>query len=180
MQVDVRTTPFEGSDNGVKGFASVTFCGAFTVSKVSIVENHDGHLFVSMQSYKTKQVDENGKALYKDICNPITKDFREKLYDAILDSYREHKPITLEYESRDVNKLVSDTIDKMEARDEFPFAKGESVIADSPESEEKKSVIANLGEKSKDVADAKSVPGAAEKKTVKKLKRDWSKSYGRV
>lgn len=39
MQVDIRITPFEGSDNGVKGFASVTFCGAFTVSKVSIVEN---------------------------------------------------------------------------------------------------------------------------------------------
>ena len=36
-----------------------------------------------MPSYKTKQVDENGKSIYQDICYPVTKEFREKLYGDI-------------------------------------------------------------------------------------------------
>ena len=32
-----------------------------------------------LPSYKTKQTDEAGNAIYKDICNPITKDFRTNL-----------------------------------------------------------------------------------------------------
>ena len=48
-----------------------------------------------MPSYKTKQVDEAGKAIYKDICNPITKDFRDALYGAILSSFENGREATI-------------------------------------------------------------------------------------
>ena len=35
-------------------------------------------LFVSMPRYKTNEKDENQKDIYQDICNPITKEFREQ------------------------------------------------------------------------------------------------------
>ena len=48
-------------------------------------------IFVSMPSYKTKQVDEHGKPIYQDVCYPVTKDFREKLYDEIIPEYEKAK-----------------------------------------------------------------------------------------
>ena len=42
-------------------------------------------------SYKTKQKDENGKDIYQDICYPVTKEFREKLYSEIERAYAEAK-----------------------------------------------------------------------------------------
>lgn len=46
------------------------------------------NLFVAMPSYKTKQKDEQGKAVYQDVCYPVTKEFREVLYGEVIDSYR--------------------------------------------------------------------------------------------
>ena len=48
-------------------------------------------IFVSMPSYKTKQVDEHGKPIYQDVCYPVTKDFREKLYNEIIAEYEKAK-----------------------------------------------------------------------------------------
>lgn len=44
-----------------------------------------------MPSYKTKQIDENGKNVYKDICFPITKEFREKLNSVIMQGFEQAK-----------------------------------------------------------------------------------------
>lgn len=52
------------------------------------MENRNGEYFVSMPSYRTKTVDEDGNPVFKDICNPITKEFRESLYNAILESFK--------------------------------------------------------------------------------------------
>ena len=41
-----------------------------------------------MPSYKTKDVDENNKPIYRDICYPVTKEFREKLYGVILETHQ--------------------------------------------------------------------------------------------
>ncbi len=86
MNVNVRTTKLENSDNSIKGLATLTFGEAFKVQSISIVEGKNG-LFVSMPSYKSKQVDEQGNDVFKDICNPITRDFREEMNKAILDSF---------------------------------------------------------------------------------------------
>ena len=42
---------------------------------------------MAMPSYKTKQTDENGKPKYQEVCYPVTKEFRDKLYKEIISSY---------------------------------------------------------------------------------------------
>lgn len=42
-------------------------------------------------TYKTKQVDENGKSQYQDIAYPVTKEFREKLYGEITSAFEKAK-----------------------------------------------------------------------------------------
>lgn len=48
-------------------------------------------MFVAMPSYKTKQTDEQGKVVYQDVCYPVTKEFREKLYSEIVSQYEKAK-----------------------------------------------------------------------------------------
>ena len=96
MRIDVRTKALENANNGVKGVATVTFGNSFAVRNISIVESKVGNLFMSMPSYKTKTVDENGKAQFKDIAYPVTKEFREKLQEIILQSYESGEDIIFE------------------------------------------------------------------------------------
>jgi len=86
MLISVNTTKIENSENGLLGLATVSFGDAMKVQSIAIKAGKEGKPFVAMPSYKTKQTDEQGKPVYKDICNPITKDFRDALYGAILSS----------------------------------------------------------------------------------------------
>lgn len=74
----------------------LTFGNSFAVRNISIVESKAGNLFMSMPSYKMKTVDENGKAQFKDIAYPVTKDFRERLQENILRSYERGEDICFE------------------------------------------------------------------------------------
>lgn len=51
---------------------------------------------MSMPSYKMKELDENGKAQFKDIAYPITRDFRERLQESILQSYESGEDVSFE------------------------------------------------------------------------------------
>jgi len=88
MIISVTANKLAKSENGVKGLATISFGNEFKVRKVAIMENRNGEYFVSMPSYRTKTVDEDGNPVFKDICNPITKGFRESLYNAILESFK--------------------------------------------------------------------------------------------
>lgn len=44
-----------------------------------------------MPSYKVKQAGENGKSEYQDICYPVIRAFREKLYGAVTEAYELEK-----------------------------------------------------------------------------------------
>ena len=68
-------------------FKKYTF---FIVNNINILQGKE-KIFVSMPSYKTKQVDEQGKAIYQDVCYPVTKEFREKLYNEIISEYEKAK-----------------------------------------------------------------------------------------
>ncbi len=94
MLISVKTTKLNESENGIKGLATVSFGDAFKVQSISIMEGKNG-LFVSMPAYKSKQTDEQGNPVYKEICNPITKDFRDNLYGAILSSYNNEREATI-------------------------------------------------------------------------------------
>lgn len=79
---DVRVNTFESNSN-VKAYASVTLCECFAINGIKIVEGKNG-LFVSMPQRLTGKGRNGG---YKDICFPITKEFRDELCTAILDEY---------------------------------------------------------------------------------------------
>ena len=73
----------------LKGFATEVFGDCFKVTNIAILENkEDKSLFVTMPRYRSGGSGENGEAVYKNICNPITKEFRELLYGAILAAYQ--------------------------------------------------------------------------------------------
>ncbi|MCR5104607.1 MAG: SpoVG family protein [Eubacterium sp.] len=86
----VSVTPFEREGSQLRGLARIYIHDNFIINNVNIIQGSNG-LFVTMPSYKTKQVDDNGKDVYRDICYPVTKNFRETLYKAILEEYGNRK-----------------------------------------------------------------------------------------
>lgn len=86
----VSVVPFEKEGSNIRGLARVYFDDCFVVSNINILQGKE-KVFVAMPSYKTKQVDENGKSIYQDICYPVTKEFREKLYGDVEKAYEEAK-----------------------------------------------------------------------------------------
>lgn len=88
MKYTIKVNEVQGTDSHIKGFATVVFGGAFKISNIAILENKEnGNLFVSMPRYKSRGVDQDNNPIYKDICNPTTKEFREQLYGDIMDAY---------------------------------------------------------------------------------------------
>lgn len=83
---NVRVTPYEREGSSIRGMASISFNG-LAVNNVTIHEGKEGKMFVSMPSYKTSQIDDKGKPVYKDFCHPVTAKFRDKLDNAILQEY---------------------------------------------------------------------------------------------
>ncbi len=92
MKYAINVNQVKSSEGSVRGFASLVFGDAFKVTNIAILENSEkGQLFVSMPRYKSNERDENNSVVYKDVCNPITKEFREELYGQILDAYEQAK-----------------------------------------------------------------------------------------
>lgn len=92
-EFSVTVTPYEREGSSIRGLARVYFDDSFIVNNVSILQGKD-KLFVAMPAYKTKQVDEQGKAIYQDVAYPVTKEFREKLYGQIISEYEKAKEQT--------------------------------------------------------------------------------------
>lgn len=85
-EFSVSVTPYEREGSNIRGLARIYFEDSFIVNNINILQGND-KVFVAMPSYKTKQVDEQNKAVYQDVCYPVTKEFREKLFGEILDTY---------------------------------------------------------------------------------------------
>ena len=84
LKYDVKIYPVR-TDGALKANATVNLNDAFAVRNIRIMEGSRG-LFVSMPSFK------GGNGEYKDICFPVTKEFREQLNQAVLDAY--HQALT--------------------------------------------------------------------------------------
>lgn len=89
-EFSVAVSPYEKEGSNIKGLARIYFENSFIVNNVNILQGKE-NIFVSMPSYKTKQIDEQGKAIYNDVCYPVTKEFREKLYAEIVREYEQVK-----------------------------------------------------------------------------------------
>lgn len=82
LEVKINSMYPPGASGGIRAYASVTMDGSLGIRGIKVVEGGRDGLFVSMPSRKT----ENG---YKEICFPVTKDFREQLHKAVLDGYQQ-------------------------------------------------------------------------------------------
>lgn len=105
MEYETLVAPFEREGSAIRGLARIFFEDSFIVNNVSVLSGKDTE-FVAMPSYKTNQTDKDGRAVYKDVCYPVTKEFREELYDNVLKQYREVK-----------NKGVKEKVDEKEKSD---------------------------------------------------------------
>lgn len=97
MKVDVKIGSIR-PEGSVKAYASVNLNGCFAIRNVKVLNSAKG-LFVSMPSYKA------GNGEYKDICFPVTKEFREQLNSAVLDAYQQ---ALVQTQSRAAPKQVSE------------------------------------------------------------------------
>ena len=82
--LDIRITSMypPGTQGLTRAYASATIDGCFAVRGIKVVEGGRDGLFVSMPSRKTQEG-------YKEVCFPVTAEFREQLHSAVLDSYRQ-------------------------------------------------------------------------------------------
>ena len=118
-EFSVTVTPYERDGSNLKGLARIYFDNSFIVNNVSILQGKD-KTFISMPSYKTKQIDEQGKAVYQDVCYPVTKEFREKLYDEIQREYEKALEKKQEQAIDNANKNFTGQ-NKNEERGTTPF-----------------------------------------------------------
>lgn len=83
-RLDIRITSMypPGTQGGTRAYASATIDGCFAVRGIKLVEGGKDGLFVSMPSRKTQDG-------YKEVCFPVTAEFRNQLYGAVLDAYHQ-------------------------------------------------------------------------------------------
>lgn len=81
MKVDVKIGSIR-PEGSARAYASINLNDCFAIRNVKVMESTKG-LFVAMPSYKA------GNGEYKDICFPVTKEFREQLNNAVIDAYKQ-------------------------------------------------------------------------------------------
>ncbi len=79
IKLDVRVRPIAPRDN-LLGFANVTINNSFVVEGLKICSGEKG-LYVNMPSMQ------DGSGNWRDVCKPITADFRRQLTEAVIDGY---------------------------------------------------------------------------------------------
>ena len=89
MKYEITVNQLNKGDGNIRAFVSVVFEESFKVSNIAVIENKEGQCFVSMPRYASSK-DDSG---YKDICHPITKEFREELYEGIMKAYEQVQQI---------------------------------------------------------------------------------------
>lgn len=88
MSIKVTVTPMKEQEGCLKANASVILNDVFKVTGIRIGISQKGNVFVSMPDYKTGRLDDNGKDIYQDIAYPVTRQFRQELYDEIVKEYK--------------------------------------------------------------------------------------------
>lgn len=83
MKVDVKIGSIR-SEGNIRAYASINLNDCFAIRNVRVVGSSKG-LFVAMPSCRAGNE-------YKDICFPVTKEFREQLNNAVIDAY--HQTLT--------------------------------------------------------------------------------------
>ncbi len=122
MNISVKSFENSDPDSAVKAYVNMTIDKAFVVKNLAVVEGKNG-LFVNMPHHKSNEVGEDGKAIYKDDAFPLSKDLRDKIRDAAVESYEKGgEEVSFEYEAgqRAQNKTNPENSGKEDARQGKP------------------------------------------------------------
>ena len=87
LSIKVTVTPMKEQEGCLKANASIILNDVFKVTGIRIGISQKGNVFVSMPDYKTGRLDDNGKDIYQDIAYPVTRQFRQELYDKIVKEF---------------------------------------------------------------------------------------------
>lgn len=87
LDIKVTVTPMQNQEGCLKANASIILNDVFKVTGIRIGISQKGNVFVSMPDYKTGRLDDNGKDVYQDIAYPVTRQFRQELYDEIVKEF---------------------------------------------------------------------------------------------
>lgn len=82
IEVRINSMYPPGSQGSIRAYASVDIDQCFAVQGIKVVEGGENGLFVSMPSRKTQDG-------YREICFPVTAEFREQLHGAVLNAYQQ-------------------------------------------------------------------------------------------
>lgn len=77
----VKVIPNNNPDSNLKGFAQITMDDCFVVSGVKVFDGENG-MFLQMPQYK------NSAGEYKNVANPVTKDFHNELSNKVIAAYK--------------------------------------------------------------------------------------------
>lgn len=118
-EFSVTVSPYERDGSNIKGLARIYIEESFIVNNVNILQGKE-NIFVSMPAYKTKQMDEQGKPIYQDVCYPVTKEFREKLYAEIIREYERAKEKSQNQTKDNAEKPAGNRVNQLE-KEATPF-----------------------------------------------------------
>lgn len=88
MDIKVTVTPMQNQEGCLKANAAILFNNVFKVTGIRIGISQKGNVFVSMPDYKTGKLDDAGKDIYQDIAYPVTRQFRQELYDEVVKEFK--------------------------------------------------------------------------------------------
>ena len=103
-KMEVRVSLLDINENGPKAKAKIYINDGFVINRITIREGKNGHLFAAMPSYKTNQVDENGKPVYQEFISAATTKARDQIQEAVIAEY--HREIEAE-QGMDDNPFVN-------------------------------------------------------------------------
>jgi DNA-binding cell septation regulator SpoVG len=118
-EFSVTVSPYKRDGSNIKGLARIYIEESFIVNNVNILQGNE-NIFVSMPAYKTKQIDEQGKPIYQDVCYSVTKEFREKLYAEIVREYEQAKEKSQNQAKNIEEKPVESRVNQQE-KEPTPF-----------------------------------------------------------
>lgn len=81
MKVDVKIGSIMPS-GAIRATASVNLNDCFAIRGIRLLESEHG-MYIGMPSYKA------GNGEYKDICFPVTAEFRKQLQEAVIEAYEQ-------------------------------------------------------------------------------------------
>lgn len=83
----IKVYPFENSKSKVKAFAQIVLNNALRLGGLKLIKGENG-MFVSYPAEQSK----DGK--YYNVYNPVTREIRNKIQDAVIDNYNRSLSLT--------------------------------------------------------------------------------------